>query len=105
MEDAWTSGDLEYTVSGLESGVSYDIQMRAVSSQGNGSWSDTIRATGSETPPAPVIGTVAADGHRALKVTWSAPVYQGASEITAYDVRYIASSLRDLSQVSPSSGM
>ena len=100
-EDAWTSGDLEYTVSGLESGVSYDIQMRAVSSQGNGSWSDTVRATGSETPVAPVIGTVAADGHRALRVTWSAPVYQGASEITAYDVRYIASDLRDLSQVSP----
>ena len=95
MEDAWTSGDLEYTVSGLESGVSYDIQMRAVSSQGNGRWSDTVQATGSETPPAPVIGTLAADGHRALKVTWSAPVYQGTSEITAYDVRYIASSLRD----------
>ena len=95
VEDAWTSGDLEYTVSGLESGVSYDIQMRAVSSLGNGRWSDTVQATGSETPPAPVIGTVATDGHRALKVTWSAPVYQGASEITAYDVRYIASSLRD----------
>ena len=100
VEDAWTSGDLEYTVSGLESGVSYDIQMRAVSSQGNGRWSDTVQATGSETPFAPVIGTVAADGHRALKVAWSAPVYQGASEITAYDVRYIASSLRDHTQVS-----
>ena len=98
--DAWTSGDLEYTVSGLESGVSYDIQMRAVSSQGNGRWSDTVQATGSDTPPAPVIGAVAADGHRALKVTWSAPVYQGASEITAYDVRYIASSLGDHPQVS-----
>ena len=100
VEDAWTSGDLEYTVSGLESGVSYDIQMRAVSSLGNGRWSDTVQATGSETPPAPVIGTVAADGHLALKVTWSAPVYQGASKITAYDVRYITSSLRDHPQVS-----
>ena len=53
VEDAWTSGNLEYTVSGLESGVSYDIQMRAVSSLGNGRWSDTVQATESETPPAP----------------------------------------------------
>ena len=95
VEDPWTSGDLEYTLSGLESGVSYDIQMRAINSGGNGRWSDTVQASGAETPSAPVIGTLAADGHRALRVTWSAPVYQGASEITAYDVRYIASSLRD----------
>ena len=93
MEDAWTLGDLEYTVSGLESGVSYDIQMRAVSSGGNGRWSDTVVATGSETPPAPAIASVAADGHSTLRVTWSAPVYQGSSEITAYDVRYLPSSL------------
>ena len=95
VEDAWTSGDLEYTVSGLESGVSYDIQMRAVSSAGDGRWSDTVQATGSQTPTAPVIATVVADGHRTLKVVWSAPVYHGSSEITAYDVRYIPSSWDD----------
>ena len=67
--------------------------MRAINSGGNGRWSDTVQATGAETPSAPVIGTLATDGHRALKVTWSAPVYQGSSEITAYDVRYLPSSL------------
>ena len=95
VEDAWTSGDLEYTLSALDSDVSYDIQMRAVNSGGNGRWSDTVQATGAQTPGAPTIATVVADGHRTLEVTWTAPVYQGASEITAYDVRYIASSLRD----------
>ena len=93
--DAWTSGDLEYTVTGLESGASYDIQMRAVSSAGDGRWSDTVQATGTQTPASPVIATLVADGHRTLKVTWSAPVYHGSSEVIAYDIRFIASHLAD----------
>ena len=99
VEDAWTSGDLEYTLSGLDSGVSYDIQMRAVNSGGNGRWSDTVQATGAQTPAAPTIATVVADGHRTLKVTWTAPVYKGSSDITAYDVRYLPSSLTEYANV------
>ena len=95
VDDAWTSGSLEYTITGLDSGVSYDIQMRAVSSDGNGPWSDTVQAPGQQTPAAPAIASVLADGHRLLKVSWNAPVYRGSSAITAYDLRHIVSSWDD----------
>ena len=95
VDDAWTSGNLEYILTGLESGVSYDIQMRAVSSDGDGPWSDTVQAPGQQTPAAPAIASVLADGHRLLKVSWNAPVYRGSSAITAYDLRHIVSSWDD----------
>ncbi len=40
-EDIWTAGSepLEYTITGLTSGVQYDVQVRAVSSAGAGDWS------------------------------------------------------------------
>ena len=91
--DAWDSGNLAYIVTGLGSGVSYDVQMRASNSQGSGRWSDTFVA--SQTPGAPVIATVIGDGHRTLKVSWNAPVYSGTSEVTAYDIRHIPSNRVD----------
>ena len=41
-QDAWTSGDLEYTVSGLSNGTEYDVQVRAVNTNGDGAWSTTV---------------------------------------------------------------
>ena len=50
VASAWTSGSLEYTITGLEGGIQYDVQLRAVNSVGSGSWSGS--ATGStETTP------------------------------------------------------
>ena len=43
-EDVWLSGTLEYTVSGLDNGTEYDVQVRAVNANGDGPWSTT--ATG-----------------------------------------------------------
>ena len=43
-EDVWLSGTLEYTVSGLDNGTEYDVQVRAVNANGDGAWSTT--ATG-----------------------------------------------------------
>ena len=40
-DDAWTSGTLTYTLTGLVNGVRYDVQVRAVSSNGDGAWSTT----------------------------------------------------------------
>ena len=42
-EDVWTSGagSLEYTITGLENGVGYDVQVRAVASGSDGGWSPT----------------------------------------------------------------
>ena len=46
VDDAWTAGNLTYTVTGLDDDVAYDVQVRAVNTQGDGVWS----ATASETP-------------------------------------------------------
>ena len=40
---AWTSGTLDYTITGLAHGVSVDIEVRAVSADGAGAWSRTAR--------------------------------------------------------------
>ena len=41
VDDAWTSGTLEYTITGLTNGTEYDVQVRAVNSNGDGTWSAT----------------------------------------------------------------
>ena len=47
VEDVWTtgSGDLEHTIIGLENGVGYDVQVRAVASSSDGAWSATSTGT------------------------------------------------------------
>ena len=87
-DNAWTSGTLEYTITGLTNGTEYDAQVRAVNSHGDGAWSDT--RTGTSALPAPTINSVRADD-RAVLVSWSAPTGT-TTGISAYDVRYIATS-------------
>ena len=42
VEDAWTSGTLEYTISNLvQNMMGYDIQVRAENDEGTGDWSDS----------------------------------------------------------------
>ena len=42
----WTPGSLEeYTVGGIDGGISYDVQVRAVNSEGGGDWSSTSMGT------------------------------------------------------------
>ena len=65
-DNAWTSGALEYTITGLTNGTEYDIQVRAVNSNGDGTWSDT--KTGTPALPAPTIDSVRADD-RAVTVS------------------------------------
>ena len=88
VDDAWTSSALEYTITGLTNGTEYDVQVRAVNSNGDGTWS----ATEIETPalPAPAVDSVRADD-RAVLVSWSAPTGI-TTGVAAYDVRYIETS-------------
>ena len=46
-EDVWTtgSGDLNHSVTGLDNGTKYDVQVRAVTADGNGPWSATAAGT------------------------------------------------------------
>ena len=85
VDNAWTSGTLEYTITGLTNGTQYDVQTRAVNSNGDGTWSAT--EVGTPALPAPVVDSVRADD-RAVLVSWSVP--SGITTgVGAYDVRYI----------------
>ncbi|MXY10430.1 MAG: S8 family serine peptidase, partial [Acidimicrobiaceae bacterium] len=56
VSDVWSSGALEYTVTGLSSGIEYAFQVRAVSSSGAGVWSSTVVAKVGETVTVPRFG-------------------------------------------------
>ena len=88
VDDAWSSGALEYTITGLDNGDQYDVQVRAVSSNGDGAWSGT--EVGAPALPAPTISSVRADD-RAVLVSWGTPAGV-TSKVEAYDVRYIETS-------------
>ena len=45
LDDAWTSGPLSYTITGLADEAKYDVQVRAVNAVHDGSWSDEATAT------------------------------------------------------------
>ena len=88
LDDAWTSSALEYTITMLTNGTQYDVQVRAVNSNGDGMWSGT--EIGTPAVPAPTITSLRADD-RALLVSWSPPAGI-TSKVEAYDVRYIDTS-------------
>ena len=88
VDNGWTSGTLQYTITGLTNGTEYDVQVRAVNSNGDGTWSDT--KTGTPALPAPTLNSVRADD-RAVLVSWSAPTGI-TTGVAAYDVRYIETS-------------
>ena len=85
VDNAWTSGTLEYTITMLDNGTQYDVQVRAVNSHGDGTWSAT--EVGTPALPAPTVDSVRADD-RAVRVSWSAPTGI-TTGVAAYDVRYI----------------
>ena len=87
-DDAWTSGVLGYTITGLDNGIQYDVQVRAVNSNGDGTWSGTEVWT--PALPAPTSSSVRADD-RAVLVAWGEPTGI-ATGVRAYDVRYIETS-------------
>ena len=54
MDDAWTSGPLTYTITGLAGDTQYDVQVRAVNAVGDGLWSDTESAATTAVDDLPV---------------------------------------------------
>ena len=88
VDNAWTSGSLEHTISMLDNGTQYDVQVRAVKSNEDGTWSTT--EVGTPALPAPTIDSVRADD-RAVLVSWSAPTGT-TTGISAYNLRYIETS-------------
>ena len=94
-DDVWTtgSGDLTYTLEGLDNGVGYDVQMRTVTTT-DGAWS--AASTGTPQIPGPTITSVVA-GAGALTAAWTAPTVATGTTISSYDARYIESAATDKS--------
>ena len=91
----WQTGDLTYTLTGLEAGAWYDVQVRAVNDSGAGPWSDTeSKGTAVVKPAAPVI-TLVASRYQELGVVWREPAFTGGAAISAYDLRHIPSDATD----------
>ena len=80
-----------YIITGLTNGTSYEVQVRAASTNGPlGNWSGSAIATPEPKPTAP--GTMDAPilkaGNRRLIATWTGPTDNGGSAITGYELRY-----------------
>ncbi len=88
----WSSGTLQYTLGGLHGEVSYDVQMRAVNSQGAGVWS--VTSVGTPRVGAPVISSVVV-GDGALTVSWTGPAHAERATVASYGLRYIETSAAD----------
>ena len=87
----WTDHPVQFpdrstTITGLENGTSYEVQVRAGNSVGKGSWSANATDTPASVPSAPARPTLT-PGDRQLGASWTAPASNGAA-ITDYDVRY-----------------
>ena len=87
------SGALSRTLTGLTSGASYDVQVRAVNDAGEGPWSATASGTPSSpvsVPGAPIFVSVR-PGEGSLSVVWNPPLIEGGTPLTAWKVRHIRS--------------
>ena len=93
VETAWTSGSLEHTVDGLDGDISYDVQVRAVNSEGSSDWSST--STGTPGVGVPTIYSVIVQESQ-LNISWNAPPFAGPDAVTSYDLRYIKTSADEI---------
>ena len=105
LTSIWTAGTLEYTLGSLSNGVSYDLQIRAVTGSDQQPWSSAYPGIPRTTPSAPSgVSTVdsytSAPGGRTLHVRWNRlvpwdPSSNGGAPITGYEIRYIGSDATD----------
>ena len=84
----------EYADLAIQSGQTRHYRVRAVNEAGvKGPWSQSaVARTGgaSEAPGAPTGVTAAADGGSSIEVSWLAPLDDGGTDITGYDVQWSA---------------
>ena len=78
---------LEETITGLQNGTVYHVQVRASNGQGDGPWSAWGEGQPATTPSAPALPALTPD-NRELRVSWDAPDNDGGAPITSYHVQY-----------------
>ena len=88
IQDVWGgSGALSHELTGLEGGVQYDIQVRAVNERGDGPWSASVTGKPRGTvPDAPTGLTATANGQTQVDLAWSAPLEDGGTAVTGYRI-------------------
>ena len=75
------------TITSLDNGQSYQVQVQAVNAHGPGAWSTAATATPATVPAAPDAPALT-PGDGQLEVAWSAPGSDGGSAITGYNIQY-----------------
>ena len=74
------------TVTGLSAGTSYTFRVLAKNAIGDGPYSAASAAVSAATTPDAPTSVVATQGVGQMGVTWSAPVNNGGSAITGYQI-------------------
>ena len=81
------SSSTSATVTGLDSGTTYEFQVRARNDIGPGPESNTARATLDESAPGAPAGLTATAGDESVTLNWNAPADSG-SQLLGYEYRY-----------------
>ena len=82
-----TSTDTNTTITGLTNATTYQVQVRAANTHGDGPWSPPASATPANTAPGKPAAP-SASLNTNVSVTWTAPTYTGGAAITDYDLRW-----------------
>ena len=86
-----TSGSRTYTITGLDAGSSYQVEVRAVSAAGDGAWSGTASGVPTVTgvPSAPTsVSLVPSTSPLGLTISWDIPSSDGGMAITTYETQH-----------------
>ncbi len=71
---------LPITITGLTNGTEYNVQIRAVNGDGNGTWTSVVKATPSTTPGLPTVSSIG-HGDRQLTVNGTGAAANGSAII------------------------
>ncbi|MDE2870953.1 MAG: fibronectin type III domain-containing protein [Gemmatimonadota bacterium] len=99
------SDDTEYSHTGLDPGTTQHYRVSAINAAGTGEPSEAASATTDPTVPDPPTGlSAAADGQTRIRLSWTAPVYDGGAPVTAYQVEVSADSADTWTVLSANTG-
>ncbi|MCY4023677.1 MAG: fibronectin type III domain-containing protein [Anaerolineaceae bacterium] len=87
VEVPLTGSDTTHTLTGLDNGTAYDIQVRASNAEGDGPWSRQITDVPRSVPSQAQSLTLTA-GDASVEASWSAPADDGGSALTGYRLRW-----------------